>query len=404
MKKLVRLWKRPSRDGKMFVFVLDYRNEQGKRRQVSLGHADVRKAKRQRDQKERELRMGFVEPESMRLSEFLEDSIARTRGQVRDSTIREVDITVRDFIQAIGNRDYQTVSHKHGELFLQHCLDRGNAPATAAKKLRHLKRVFQLAVDRSQLNENPLRRVKSPKVPKKKVRTFTSDQCTRLLKAAHEYQQDRPEPWEILIHLALCTGMRRGELLNTTWRDIDFARQTVEVSPKAITSETWEWHIKDVDRRSLPLTKGLVVKIAEFQSQQPEGYPYLFIPPSRYDHIQALRQQGRWTLEKGRCPLHNFTRHFQAILKKAAISEGEFHDLRRTCLSNWIACGLSEFDVMNLAGHSCFETTRTFYLNVRTDALDRARQASQQADSAFLLRACCAPLIETSKEKNDDHK
>ena len=39
--------------------------------------------------------------------------------------------------------------------------------------------------------------------------------------------------------------MRRGELLNTTWRDVDFAAATVEVCPKKDTKETWEWHVKD---------------------------------------------------------------------------------------------------------------------------------------------------------------
>jgi hypothetical protein len=74
MKKLATLWKRPSYDGKSFTYYLLYTDEQGKRRQKSLGHADARKAERQRAQLERELRMGILEPGSMRLSDFLEDS------------------------------------------------------------------------------------------------------------------------------------------------------------------------------------------------------------------------------------------------------------------------------------------------------------------------------------------
>ena len=80
MKDAVRLWKRPSRDGKRFVCVLIYVDENRKRRFESLGHADTRKAERQRAQKERELRMGIVEPGSMRLSDFLADCKARARG------------------------------------------------------------------------------------------------------------------------------------------------------------------------------------------------------------------------------------------------------------------------------------------------------------------------------------
>ena len=53
--------------------MLDFVDENGRRRRESLGHADKRKAERQRAQKDRELRMGVVMPERMRLSELLAD-------------------------------------------------------------------------------------------------------------------------------------------------------------------------------------------------------------------------------------------------------------------------------------------------------------------------------------------
>ena len=62
MERLVKLRTRPSRDGQKFAYFLDYLDEEGKRQRFSLGHADNRRAQRQRDQKERELRMGVVEP------------------------------------------------------------------------------------------------------------------------------------------------------------------------------------------------------------------------------------------------------------------------------------------------------------------------------------------------------
>ena len=110
---------------------------------------------------------------------------------------------------------------------------------------------------------------------------------------------------------ALCTGMRRAELLNTTWMDIDFENKLVHVSPKRDTEHTWEWHIKDTDRRTLPLTDQLVQLLAGHQLQQPEGYPYVFVPPFRYDHIQKLRRKGHWSPRKGNYPLNNFDRQFR---------------------------------------------------------------------------------------------
>ena len=183
----------------------------------------------------------------------------------------------------------------------------------------------------------------------------------------------------LLIVTALNTGLRRGELLNITWCDIDFEKQVVEATPKRDTDQTWEWHIKDTERRRVPLTGEVVGLLAQHQTEQPTGYPYVFVPPSRYDRIQSLRRKRVWSVRKGNCPLNNFSRQFRTILSRAGIEQGEFHDLRRTCLSNWFANGLREYDVMKMAGHSSFETTRTFYLAIHDDLLERTRTASTQA-------------------------
>lgn len=411
MESLVRLRTRPSRDGKTFKYFLDYKDENGKRRQTSLRHADWRKAKKQRDQKERELRAGSLKPESMRLSVFLDDSLRRTRGQVRDSSLREASNAMKDFVRYVGDIDYQAVMYDDGELFVRACLDSGNAPATVAKKVRHLKRLFQLAVDRRQLEENPLSRVKQPKSPARKVHIFIDEECRRLIKVGPQFQEERELAqrgnrkavlieWELLIRTALCTGMRRGELLNTIWRDIDFDAATVEVAPKFDSEHTWEWHVKDADRRTLPLTEDVLALLAEHQARASEGCPYVFVPMSRYSHIQKLRNDSKWTVEKGRCPVNNFTRQFNAIQEMASVEHGEFHDLRRTCLTNWLSGGLSEFEVAYLAGHAKFETTRRFYLAVRRDLVDRARAVSEQVSKSHFV----AHLLRTPENAENERR
>jgi hypothetical protein len=110
--ELVRLRCRPSRDGKSFVYLLDYVDEDGRRRRISLGHADRRKAEKQRVQKERELRMGLVAPESMSLRDFVEDSLIRTGDQIRESTRHEYRAAMEDFIGVVGNRDIQSITIK----------------------------------------------------------------------------------------------------------------------------------------------------------------------------------------------------------------------------------------------------------------------------------------------------
>ena len=301
MKQLVKLSKRSRRSGQTFTYALRYKDQTGKQRCESLGHTNQRKAERQCTQKEKELRMGYIEPGSLTLKEFVKDSLKRTGDQVRESTRREAKSAMEDFIGTIGNIDFNSVTLAHGESYIQACLDRGNSKATIAKKLRHLKRMFTLAVNRKQLDENPLQHIMIPKAPKKKINVYTDAQCQRIEKAALEYTSARnPETsvkWDMLITVALATAMRRSELLNCTWADIDFDTQTIEVNSKEDTDDTWQWLIKDSDQRTLPLTEEIVQMLADHQAQQPEGYPYVFIPTARYDYIQnTLRPKGKWTL------------------------------------------------------------------------------------------------------------
>ena len=407
MKQLVRLRTRPSRDGKTFVFMLDYVDGDGRRRRVSLGHADRRKAEKQRTQRERELRMGIVAPGSVRLRDFLEDSLIRTGDQIRESTRREYRSAMEDFIRVVGNRDIQTITIKDGEYYRQHCLDRGNRPATVAKKLTEIKCIFETAVYRRQLDENPLGKIRMPKSPKNDIHVYSDAECERFLKVAWEFVQEAKEDhavrWDLLILTALCTGLRRGELLNSTWSDIDFESQIISVAPKDETPETWQWLIKDTDRRTLPLTEELTQMLAEHQGCRPEGYPYVFVPPARYDFIQhRLRSRGFWTYSDSRLKvINNFGRDFGRILTRAAIRRGEFHDLRRTAICNWLAEGLSELEVMKLAGHADFKTTHRYYLKVRDGLVDRARQASARALRRNLARA---PLFAHPTKKAGNHK
>ncbi|MHC4266284.1 MAG: tyrosine-type recombinase/integrase, partial [Planctomycetota bacterium] len=111
-----------------------------------------------------------------------------------------------------------------------------------------MKVVFELAKKRKQLDEHPLQHLKPPKTSKNiKIRTYSEDECNRLIKEASNFQRDNILEWDLVITLALTTGMRKSELLNMVWNDIDFGDMTIEVHPKENTDYTWEWQIKDYD-------------------------------------------------------------------------------------------------------------------------------------------------------------
>ncbi len=340
--------------------------------------------------------MDVREPDSMKFRDFVEDSLVKTGDQIRESTRKGYRSAMEDFIRVIGNLDYRQISLNDAEYCRQHCLDMGNTPATVAKKLTEIKRLFQTAVERKQLEENPLRYLKRPRCPENEIHIYSDAECERIVKAARyvtarSNEQRRPR-WDLLVIVALSIGLRRGELLNCTWQDIDFAEQTIKVSPKANTLATWEWRIKDTDRRTLLLTDRLTQLLVDHQNRQPEGHPYVFVPPARYDYIQhEPRAKGKWTYSDSRSNvIPGFSYGFSKILRQAHVDEGQFHDLRRTAICNWFREGLKEFEIMRLAGHANFATTHRYYLRVRDDLVDRARETTAQGLCQNLLQNCCS--------------
>lgn len=385
-KELVRLYKRPSRDGRSFTYYMDYIDLKGSRKRLSLGHADARKAERQQSQLEKELRMGYVEPSSMRLSEFLKDSIRRSQNLVRKSTLRDYESIVLEFISVVGDRDFRRIEHADGEYFLNHCVEKGNAPATLRKKIRTLKRVYNLALQRRQIDDNPFRFLKGPKIPKKKVVVLTEPEIVNLIKATKTVPDKYSIRWDILILTAWVTAMRKGELLNLTWRDIDFENRVAHVTAKTDTALTWQWDIKDHDERTLPLTDDLIDILTELQVSSAEGCPYVFVPAERYRAILQMRSENNWDSIKTRENLiPHFSPHFQQLRQRAGIlKEATFHDLRSTALSGWCNNGMEINDVKALAGHSSVVTTQEFYLAVTSDLVDRARRIKSVCSGAVL--------------------
>ena len=65
----------------------------------------------------------------------------------------------------------------------------------------------------------------------------------------------------------------------------------------------------------------------------------------------------------------------------------------------WFANGMSEYDVMTLAGHSSFATTHKFYLAVADDLVHRARVATAQGLRQKLVRFGTPGLFDHQQEK-----
>ena len=375
MKQLVKLWKRPSYDGQSYSYYLLYTDENGKRRQKALGHADTKRAERERSQFERELKTnpGETESKRMRLSELLKDYLERTRTQIESSTAWSAEYRMNDLTAAIGNIYADQVTYRHCERFQQYCIDRGLSPASVNTHIKMVKRIFSLAVKRGQLEKNPFIGLPLLKVPKGTIRLFSQDEFDQLLLYASS------PIWKAKVLLAKTSGLRRGEILNLTLKDVDFINGKLTVQPKAETEFTWRWVVKDKDRREVPLIDEVAQLLANIHAELPEGQPYLLLTPQRYQHLMMLKKQGTLTDRYRKCPDANFRRGWGLICKKAAVEDADFHDLRRTCITEWMENGMHPHEVQRLAGHADLNTTMEYYVGIRKSVISRAKQASKKS-------------------------
>ena len=314
MKGLVGLRKRASRDGNSFVYMLDYKDLDGNRRRESLGHANKRKAERARDQKDKELRMCVSGYGSMRLREFIADSFRRTGKQIRQSTRTSYRGVMDQFIELIGNIDVQSVTIKHGERFRQACFDKENTDATVNRKIRAIKRMFQLGVERGQIEENPFRFLKKPRCRKKKVVVFRDEECQTLLLNAKEVTDSQCVNWRLLIAFALETGMRKSELLNLKWEDVSLDNRTIHIPDS-----------KNGSSRTIPISSYAIV-VLEVMYQRDGSKVF---PTTSSAAFQSWRR----------------------LVIRAGIEGLHFHDLRHEAISRFFERGLSIADVALISGH-----------------------------------------------------
>ena len=181
--------------------------------------------------------------------------------------------------------------------------------------------------------------------------------------------------WKTLLTVFYTTAGRRDEVLNLTWRDIDFENAAVSFSPKGADKLIIPWEPKDHENRLIPIPEQVVNLLANLQSHTDEGNPYVFIKTQRLHHLLKKMKTG-----SSECDfelINNLIRSLRVICKRADVESFTLHDLRRSCITNWAKL-LPIQVVQQLARHSNVTTTRKYYLSVQTADLEQTRMIQSE--------------------------
>ena len=201
------------------------------------------------------------------------------------------------------------------------------SPSSVKRYLTVLGGAFATATkDWHWLEENPCTRVRRPSEPRGRVRFLDKDERHRLLAACEESRVEFLYP---LVVMALCTGARRGELLNLKWQDVDLDRGIAIVH-----------HSKNGERRALAITGPAAEVLREWGRVRRLGSVFLF--PGR---------RGRATFPRDA---------WQAALKTAGIDDFRFHDLRHTFASYLAMSGATLAELAEALGHKTLAMVKRY--------------------------------------------
>ena len=75
--------------------------------------------------------------------------------------------------------------------------------------------------------DNPCRNVTAVKSETKEKDIYSVDEVAAILDALDE---KAPTHYQLLFHLLIFYGLRRGEVLGLEWKDIDFENQTMSIN------------------------------------------------------------------------------------------------------------------------------------------------------------------------------
>jgi integrase len=227
---------------------------------------------------------------------------------------------------------------------------------TPARALKVLKAALQAAVNWRIIDYNPAALVQAPKHTARRGIALTIPQVDTLLATVAGHRL------EALYHIAVTLGLRRGELVELRWADVNWDAATLTVqggktpaahrtlpldiaykagAPTLLTVLRDHWQHQIAERAALPLT------------WQEHGYMF----PSEVGTKLLAR---------------NLYRHFKSVLRRAGLPDVCFHDLRHTALTLLAMRKAPPAVVQAIAGQTTPGLALQIYTHVNLDALRAA--------------------------------
>ena len=361
----------------MFYVVLNYRDENGKRKTPWIStNLPVKGNKKRAENFMMDVRRNFVPPnvqrieerEAMQKGDILFTDFLLKWLRVAKSTVK---LTTYASYEMLATRIiipyFETLNIKLKELTTEDIQEFYSAQLerVSANTVIHyhavIHRALKYAVKIKTIQSNPAVNVERPRKEKFIGSFYDKKEINTLFDIIQGH------PLEVAIKLAAFYGLRREEIIGLKWTAIDFENNTLTIQHTVTECNLDGKHIEvasdtaktDSSLRTMPLVTNFRAMLLAKKEKQ-EHYRKLCgrsYCKEYLDYIFVNEMGERW---KPRYLSDGFKR----ILEQNGLRRIRFHDLRHTCASLLLANNVPMKKIQEWLGHSDFSTTANIYAHL----------------------------------------
>lgn len=361
----------------MFYVVLNYRDENGKRKTPWIStNLPVKGNKKRAENFMLDVRRNFVPPNVQRIEEreamqkgdilftdFLLKWLRVAKSTVKLTTYASYEMMATRIIIPY----FETLNIKLKELTTEDIQEFYSAQLerVSANTVIHyhavIHRALKYAVKIKTIQSNPAVNVERPRKEKFIGSFYDKKEINTLFDIIQGH------PLEVAIKLAAFYGLRREEIIGLKWTAIDFENNTLTIQHTVTECNLNGKHIEvasdtaktDSSLRTMPLVANFREMLLAKKEKQ-EHYRKLCgrsYCKEYLDYIFVNEMGERW---KPRYLSDGFKR----ILEQNGLRRIRFHDLRHTCASLLLANNVPMKKIQEWLGHSDFSTTANIYAHL----------------------------------------
>jgi len=271
-------------------------------------------------------------------AEYLEKYAKRKKRSWQE----DARVIKQDLLPVWGRRKVHDVRRQDVIDLLDAIVDRG-APIQANRTLALVRKLFNWAIGRGLVENNPCLMIEAPAKENQRERVLSEDEMRAIW---HAFEDMGPAIGS-MFKLRLLTGQRGGEVQTMRWQDLDLDAASWTIPPER--SKNALSHFVPLSKPALTILRGLKPLTGNQE--------WVFPSPTRSgQHIANVQKAA------------------DRVRKAAGIEGFVLHDLRRTAASYMTSMGISRLVVSKILNHVEQGVTRVYdrhsYDKEKRQALD----------------------------------